>query len=133
MEPLLAELASCTDAGAYLAAQDRAAAAAGDRYDELVAAAFEAADPDHRWEALHLIAQLGREGCRAVLQESRVSDPEPPVRACAEAVLFRVIVRDNVRASGTMDAVGFAAYLRSVREQSAQLRVARHVEPPSGR
>ena len=129
MEPLLEELASCIEATAYLAAQDRAAVAARERYSELVDAAYDAADPKHRCEALHLISHMGWDGCRTVLQDSRQADPEPTVRACAEALLFRVIVRDNVWASGKMDDAGFAAYLQSVREQSAQLRVARHAEP----
>jgi hypothetical protein len=129
MEPLLAELACCTDAAAYLATQDRAVATARDRYGELVAAAFKAPDSEHRWEALHLIALLEREDCGAALQKSRETDPDQAVRACAEALLFRVIVRGPVRASGKMDGAGFAAYLQSAREQTAQLRVARRAEP----
>jgi hypothetical protein len=129
VESLHAELASCTDAAAYLAAQDRAAVAADERYDEVVDAAYDAADPRHRCEALHLIAHLGREGCRTILQDSRQADPDPAVRACAEALLFRVIVRDRMRASGQLDEAGFAAYLRSVREESARRWVARHAEP----
>ena len=128
MEPLLSELASCTDAVAYLAAQDLAVAAARGRYGELVAAAFQAPDPEHRWEALHLIALLEREDCLAVLQESRATDPDQAVRACAEAVLFRVTVRSQVRTSGKMKGTALAAYLQSIREQTAQLRVARQAE-----
>jgi hypothetical protein len=131
LEPLLEGLASCTEATAYLAAQDRAAVAAEARYDELVDAAYDAAAPGHRREALHLIAHLSRDGCRTVLQDSRQADPDPAVRACAEALLFRVIVRDRVRASGELDGAGFAAYLNSVRQQSAQQWVARHSEPDS--
>ena len=132
LEPLLVELASCTEATAYLAAQDRAAVAAESRYDELVDAAYDAAAPRHRCEALHLIAHLGRDGCRTVLQDSRQADPDPTVRACAEALLFRVIVRDRVRASGELDEAACAAYLHSVRQQSAQQWVARQAEPDAG-
>jgi hypothetical protein len=132
LEPLLDELASCTEATAYLAAQDRAAVVAQERYDELVDAAYDADDPKHRREALHLVCLLGRDGCQTVLNDSRQADPDPSVRACAEALLFRIIVRDHVRASGKLDEAGFAAYLLSVRELSAQRWVARHVEPPSG-
>jgi hypothetical protein len=128
MEPLLEELASCIEATAYLAAQDRVAAAARERYEELVDAAYDAADPKHRCEALHLIAHLDREGCQTVLRDSWLADPDSTVRACAKALLYRVIVRDNVRASDKLDEAGFAAYLRSVREQSARLWVARHAE-----
>ena len=129
MESLLSELASCTDEAAYLAAQDRAAVVARERYDELVDAAYDAADPGHRREALHLVAHLGREGCQTVLRDSWLADPDLTVRASAEALLYRVIVRDRVRASGEMDEAGFAAYLHSVREQSAQHWVARPAEP----
>src|SRR4051794_30566039 len=114
---------------AYLAAQDRAAVAAQGRYDELVDAAYDAPDPRHRCEALHLIAHLGREGCQTVLRDSWLADPDATVRACAEAFLYRVIARGNVLASDKLDGAGFAAYLLSVREQSARLWVARRADP----
>ena len=129
MEPLLEELASCIEATAYIAAQDRAAAAARERYNELVDAVYDAADPKHRCEALHLISHMDREGCQTVLRDSWLADPDSTVRACAEALLYRVIVRDNVRASDKLDEAGFAAYLHSVRGQSARLWVASHAEP----
>jgi hypothetical protein len=129
MESLLEELASCIEATAYLAAQDRAAAATRERYKELVDAAYDAANPQHRREALHLIALLDRDGCQTVLRDSWLADPDSTVRECAKALLYRVIVRDNVRASAKLDEPGFADYLRSVREQSARNWVARRAEP----
>ena len=112
----------------YLAAQDRAAIEARERYDQLVDAAYDAADPKHRREALHLIAHLDREECQTVLRDSWLADTDSAVRACAEALLYRVIVRNHVRESAKLDEAGFVAYLHSVREQSARLWVARHAE-----
>lgn len=66
-------------------------------HDELIDVAYDFEEPSIRIEALELLVLAAKEGFRTVLSDSAHADPDPVVQKHAEALLFRVIVNDNIR------------------------------------
>ena len=120
LEPAIERIAA-SDVDAYLSAQDQAAALAGSDYASLGKVACQHEDPYFRWEALHVIYLVAAADHRALFERALRDDPSESVRDCAKALLFRSLVRDEVMASGKLNAAGLEAYTRSIREQTARL------------
>jgi len=118
---LLTTLATCREVRAYLRTQRRAAEIARASHQALLSIATGHADPAIRSEALQIVSLLATPGHQGALELAHATDPDPAVRACAEALVFRSIVAERVQASGKFDAEGFAEYRRNVAKEAAMV------------
>lgn len=120
LAPLLVIIAQATSPAAYLEAQDKASAVAGEHYEELRAEASSNPDPVIRIEALGLVELLSQPDAEALLLRSVKEDADPAVAEHAKALLFRATVARNARNSGQMSEVQYQTYRATSRRLSAE-------------
>ena len=120
--PLLIGIARSVSADAYLQAQDEALHIAAAQYEQLQVEAREREDPGLRREALGLVALLSRDDAESLLLDSVQNDPEPEIVEFAKALLYRLTVARNVRATGHMSDEQFEAYQARLRRLAAEAR-----------